>query len=98
MLRQAIHPVAYPNFSLPISHLRHCVGALRQTVMCFGDITPISWQWNAAKGEAEQRDDVVHSCRDYGQIRAWADAHRFEGFNYDDLKVWVEDDLDVQGV
>ncbi|KAI0313696.1 hypothetical protein OF83DRAFT_1140195 [Amylostereum chailletii] len=95
MLRQGIDLPSYPSFDVPMNHLRHCVGALRQSIMCFGDISPISWQWNPKRGEAEQRDDIVHSCRDYDRIREWADDHRFKDFNTDDLKVYIETDLSV---
>ncbi|KAJ7613517.1 hypothetical protein FB45DRAFT_938592, partial [Roridomyces roridus] len=89
MLRQRIHTptigghpsaisdanTTYPH--VPISHLRHCIGAIRQALMCAADIPPIVWQWSEPRQLVEQRDDVVHMCRDFGSVRRWAeDADR----------------------
>ncbi|KAJ6473932.1 hypothetical protein DFH09DRAFT_953435, partial [Mycena vulgaris] len=82
----------YPR--VPSSHLRHCVGALRQALMCAADITPVVWQWSTAHQIAEQRDDVVHVCRNYEGIRQWASEHTFAD-NETDLSVYIEDDLHV---
>lgn len=47
--------------------------------MCSADITPIVWQWNSKLQRAQQRDDVVHTCRDFDRLRAWAIEHYWEG-------------------
>ncbi|KAJ7613509.1 hypothetical protein FB45DRAFT_938575 [Roridomyces roridus] len=85
MLRQRIHtstiagrpsPISDANTTyphVPISHLRHCIGAIRQALMCAADITPIVWQWSEPRQLVEQRDDVVHVCRDFGSVRRWAE-------------------------
>ncbi|KAJ7696936.1 hypothetical protein B0H17DRAFT_928794, partial [Mycena rosella] len=75
----------YPQFSM--GHIRHCIGAIRQALMCTADITPIVWQWSEKLGEAEQRDDVVHTCRDFSAIRDWA-QDRFQAFP--NLTVYIE--------
>ncbi|KAK7018422.1 hypothetical protein R3P38DRAFT_2982688 [Favolaschia claudopus] len=87
MLRQRIHPGHnYPRMST--KHLRHCIGAIRQSLMCHADITPIVWQWSPRYQEAEQRDDVVHTCRDFDRIKAWA-KERSMG-SLPDLTVYLE--------
>ncbi|KAJ7087063.1 hypothetical protein C8R44DRAFT_650216, partial [Mycena epipterygia] len=75
---------------LPMGHVRHCIGTIRQLLMCVSDITPIVWQWSDKWWVAELRDDVVHVCRDFEKIQDWA-RERFEKFP--DLSVYIEDDL-----
>ncbi|KAJ7906204.1 hypothetical protein B0H13DRAFT_1619603 [Mycena leptocephala] len=70
MLRQQLYP---DNYTLKSKvHLRHCVGAIRQALMCYADISPVVWQWSAQYKEAEQRDDIMHTCRDFDKIQEWA--------------------------
>jgi hypothetical protein len=95
MLRQAVHPVDYPDFNLKKVHLRHCIGAIRQALMCFGDVSTIAWQWNEQKQKAEQRDDIVHTCRDYNRLRDWAIEHQFDYYNETNLKIYLDDDLSI---
>ncbi|KAJ7301954.1 hypothetical protein DFH08DRAFT_723632 [Mycena albidolilacea] len=73
MLRQQVH-MGYNNYTrAPISHvrhsLRHCIGAIRQALMCSADISIVVWQWSEKRQVAEQRDDVLHVCRDFDRIR-----------------------------
>ncbi|KAJ6589321.1 hypothetical protein B0H19DRAFT_235640 [Mycena capillaripes] len=62
MLRQQLHPGHNCTLMSKI-HLRHCVGAIRQALMCYADLSPVVWQWSTRYKEAEQRDDLVHTCR-----------------------------------
>ncbi|KAJ7336088.1 hypothetical protein DFH08DRAFT_706265, partial [Mycena albidolilacea] len=94
-LRQQIHRGLRYNYTrVPISHARHCIGAIRQALMCSADISPIAWQWSEEHQTAQQRDDIVHVCRDFDQIRDWADRHTFVA-QTTDFDVYVEDDSDV---
>ncbi|KAJ7622398.1 hypothetical protein FB45DRAFT_838509 [Roridomyces roridus] len=78
MLRQRIHHSSNYNYTwVPISHLRHCIGAIRQALMCASDISTVVFQWSEQQQIAEQRDDVLHMCRDFEQIRGWAAEHQF---------------------
>ncbi|KAF8996175.1 hypothetical protein BDQ17DRAFT_1392111 [Cyathus striatus] len=79
MLRQAIHPTHYVNFHLPPTHLRHCIGAIRQSLMCFSDVSPIVWQWSEEKKKAVQRDDILHTCRKFENVQEWAKNHHYNG-------------------
>lgn len=38
--------------------------------------------------EAEQRDDLLHTCRDFDRIRSWAEERSTGGLP--DLAVYVE--------
>ncbi|KAJ7751523.1 hypothetical protein DFH07DRAFT_922044 [Mycena maculata] len=90
ILRQQLHPDS--NYTrVSGAHARHCIGAIRQGLMCSADITPIVWQWSDKLKIAEQRDDVVHVCRDYHRIRDWASERVFEDI---DFTKYVADELD----
>ncbi|KAJ6585763.1 hypothetical protein B0H19DRAFT_427383 [Mycena capillaripes] len=91
MLRQQLH-LRHNYTRIPISHVRHCIGAIRQALMCSADISTVVWQWSAERQLAEQRDDVVHVCRDFDRIRDWASKHTFV-FQPSDFNVYVEDGL-----
>ncbi|KAF6788128.1 hypothetical protein CSOJ01_15098 [Colletotrichum sojae] len=73
-----------------IEHLEHCIDALRQSLMCSADVTPIPWIWREEDHEAKAVAEIAHTCRDFEAIRAWAKENRAEHF---DRKVYVEDDL-----
>ncbi|KAJ7068596.1 hypothetical protein C8F01DRAFT_1336806 [Mycena amicta] len=90
-LRHQLHPErGYPSY--PQSHIRHCIGAIRQALMCYADVTPVVMQWSDAAGQAIQRDDIVHQCRDYSKIKHWADEHRMKR-PAPDLSVYIESEL-----
>ncbi|KAJ6541042.1 hypothetical protein DFH09DRAFT_1089602 [Mycena vulgaris] len=78
MLRWQLHP-GHNYTRIGTGHVRHCIDSIRQSLMCAADITPIVWQWSDRHRVAQQRDDVVHVCRDFSAIRDWAREH-FEPF------------------
>ncbi|KAF7372819.1 hypothetical protein MSAN_00487900 [Mycena sanguinolenta] len=91
ILRKQLYP-RYNESHVNDVHVRHCIGAIRQALMCSADTTPVIWQWSEKLQEAEQRDDVVHVCRDYHRIRDWA-SERTVPDEEIDFRVHVEDDL-----
>ncbi|KAJ7779390.1 hypothetical protein DFH07DRAFT_910798 [Mycena maculata] len=92
-LRKELHPGHnYTHVSAP--HLRHCIGAIRQALMCSADISTVVFQWSEKHQRALQRDDIVHVCRDFNRIRGWASEHTFVPQDTD-FTVFVEDDLTV---
>ena len=88
----AIHPEDYPDLEYTINHLRHCVGHLRQAIMCFGDVTPVAMQWSSALSSAVRRDDIMHSCRDYSRLREWSLSRHLD-YDGKDLNVFIDDPL-----
>ncbi|KAJ7479760.1 hypothetical protein FB451DRAFT_1131033 [Mycena latifolia] len=74
IIRQQVHPGHNYTRQSPV-HLRHCIGAIRQALMCYADISPVVWQWSSKYNEAEQRDDILHTCRDFDRIQSWAKEH-----------------------
>lgn len=87
MLRQALYP-DHNYTRMPETHLRHCIGVIRQSLMCYADVTPIVWQWSTKFKEAEQRDDLLHTCRDFDAIQGWA-KERSMGL-LPDLTVYID--------
>ncbi|KAK7471275.1 hypothetical protein VKT23_002683 [Stygiomarasmius scandens] len=75
-LRQRLHQDYYTASSLLLGtwHMDHCIDALRQTIMCASDITPIAWRWNYARGMIMRDASVVHQCRDFDKVKEWAMA------------------------
>ncbi|KAJ7057152.1 hypothetical protein C8F01DRAFT_1257073 [Mycena amicta] len=88
MIRQRLHPGGGNYTAISEKHMRHCIGAIRQALMCSADITPIVWQWSTHFKEAIQRDDLVHTCRDFDSIQSWA-QQRSMGL-LPDLTVYLE--------
>ncbi|KAJ7741199.1 hypothetical protein DFH07DRAFT_751173, partial [Mycena maculata] len=89
ILRQQLELPAGHNYtrrSMP--HVRHCTGVIRQALMCYADISPVVWQWSTRFKEAEQRDDILHTCRNFDRIQDWA-KERSMGL-LPDLSVYLE--------
>lgn len=95
MVRMSLHPERYPGVDHPHRklHVAHCLGHVRQALMCAADTTPISWQWNEQAQTVRRRDDVVHTCRNFEAIQEWAEE-RFVSISDEELKVHVDDGLD----
>ncbi|KAF7329963.1 FAD/NAD(P)-binding domain-containing protein [Mycena kentingensis (nom. inval.)] len=89
MIRQELRLAAGNYTRMSRAHLRHCIGAIRQALMCYADTTPIVWQWSPEFNEAIQRDDLVHTCRDFDEIQQWA-KQRSMGL-LPDLTVYIEE-------
>ena len=73
-----------------IEHLEHCYDALRQSLMCSADITPLPWRWVEEMQEAKEVAQVAHTCRDFEAVRGWAKKNAVAHF---DRKTYVPDDL-----
>lgn len=76
-----------------IEHLEHCYDAIRQTLMCYSDITPLPWKWVEEAQEAKEVAQVVHTCRDFEAVRQWGKENAVVNF---DTKTYVADDLRSQ--
>ncbi len=80
-----------PNDTLTcMEHLEHCYDALRQSLLCSADITPLPWIWVEEAKESKELAHVAHTCRDFDVLREWAREHAVEHF---DKKTYVPDDL-----
>lgn len=74
-------------------HARHCLDALRQSLMCNADVATYVWQWNDEDGIVQPTGNVVHTCKDFERIVEWAKEHRIK--THFDNGVYVKDDLEV---
>lgn len=71
-----------------IEHLEHCIDALRQSLMCSADVTPIPWKWREEDHEAKAVAEIAHTCRNFEDIRVWAKENQVKDF---DRTIYVED-------
>ena len=93
MLRKRLYSkVDYPpdHELMGIEHLEHCYDALRQSLMCSVDVTPLPWRWVEQMQEAKEVAQVAHTCRDFEVIRDWARENAVAHF---DRKTYVPDPL-----
>ncbi|KAF2217656.1 hypothetical protein CERZMDRAFT_30753 [Cercospora zeae-maydis SCOH1-5] len=60
------------------THMEHCLDQLRQSVQCFGDLTP-SPLYPAINGPFAIGRSGVHTCRKFAPIRAWLDERAANG-------------------
>ncbi|KAJ6538089.1 hypothetical protein B0H19DRAFT_1382647 [Mycena capillaripes] len=93
-LRKQVHP-AHNYTRMGLDHIRHCIGVIRQALMCSADISTVVWQWSEDRQRVEQRDDIVHVCRDFDRIRDWTSKRTFLP-QRSDFDFYVEDDLDIK--
>jgi len=84
---------AVEHETMGMDHIEHCYDALRQSVMCSADLTPIPWVWNRKDHQAKALAKIAHTCRDYDAIRDWAKEHELHEF---DRFTYVPDDLNPQ--
>jgi hypothetical protein len=56
-----------------ILYADHCIEALRQSLTCSLDMTPIPRPWIPQAGIYHADIDQWHTCRDYSSVRSWMD-------------------------
>lgn len=54
----------------------HCIDQLRQSIMCSGDLTPVTlrrvWIEHPHRSVLLGETERTHTCRDFEAIREWA--------------------------
>jgi len=83
LLRQDVHKDYYAPLGGDTSapkedlrgHLDHCIDALRQFVMCQGDIGVFSFNYPFNDGDPWPDYSTPHTCRNFESIRQWAVDH-----------------------
>ncbi|KAI1126938.1 hypothetical protein F5Y10DRAFT_266649 [Nemania abortiva] len=54
------------------NHFDHCLDYLRQVIMCHGDLTPITFEWNEeVNGYLAHHGDIA-KCRNFERVFHWA--------------------------
>ncbi|KAJ7676339.1 hypothetical protein B0H17DRAFT_1139914 [Mycena rosella] len=66
LLRQQVHSGHNYTQQSPI-HLRHCIGPIRQVLMCYADISPVVWQWSSAHLSRLEQDSNLGEGAQYGR-------------------------------
>ncbi|PPJ55252.1 hypothetical protein CBER1_04281 [Cercospora berteroae] len=64
-------------------HIYHCFEAVRESLMCHADVSPIVRQWSPLDKKEKIRGDVVHTCRNFWKIHVWGREHAV-GAEWDD--------------
>ncbi|KAK2609211.1 hypothetical protein QQS21_002293 [Conoideocrella luteorostrata] len=60
-------------------HVDHCIEALRLSLMCYVDVTPVLMIYDAARPSKVKSDfNVYHKCRDFNKIRDFVNATGIE--------------------
>jgi hypothetical protein len=50
----------------------HCIDALRQTLVCHADVSPLPFHVNRFNHKIVPELATRHTCRDFDRIREWA--------------------------
>lgn len=72
----------YPGVPLGLSdnelknrlHADHCLEALRISLMCWGDVTPLLVRLGGPAG-ARADFETHHKCRDFNKIESWIEEN-----------------------
>ncbi|KAI0128648.1 hypothetical protein BJ170DRAFT_682434 [Xylariales sp. AK1849] len=56
-------------------HIDHCIDALRQFVMCQGDVNVFAFRFPFGDGDPWPDYTTPHVCRNYNSLRQWAFDH-----------------------
>lgn len=84
MIRKALRPDYYHHTMpgddgedelLGVHHIDHCVDAIRQSLMCTVDVSVLTWEWSEERLEHFEKATVLHTCRNFDKVRAWAHDH-----------------------
>jgi hypothetical protein len=103
MIRKALSPDYYPHVTpgpdgedelLGFHHVNHCVDAIRQSLMCTVDVTPLVWQWSDERQMLVEKATVVHTCRNFNRVRDWAKEYMMMNHGFDVNHREVNDPLD----
>ncbi|KAI1772537.1 hypothetical protein F4818DRAFT_426281 [Hypoxylon cercidicola] len=59
----------------PEEHLMHCVEMLRNAVMCFGDVSLVTYNWKRGHEGPKASFKSMHSCQKWNRIKEWRSSH-----------------------
>lgn len=88
-IRQYVHRDAYPADLVPWlfqvntaevakEHVEHCIGTLREALMCNADLTPYLWFEGRNGGAAKEDFQAAHKCKDWESIIESVKKHAVE--------------------
>ena len=68
----------------------HCIDYLRQTIMCHGEVTPITFEFIPEIHGLIAHHSTQHQCRDFEKIYNWAALRQVDGVHAGGNHVNVE--------
>lgn len=84
LLRKSIHREYYDKHegsfagapeAVVQGHLQHCVETLRQTLMCHGDISLLTYNWVEGREMPYPNFNTIHTCKKWDTLTQW-NMHR----------------------
>jgi len=82
MVRERLFPSYYMNSShhrdgedIQLGHINHCIDAIRQSLMCHGDIAIGTYSWKMDHPIPWPNFHIEHECRNWDRILEWAEKH-----------------------
>ncbi|KAI0153413.1 hypothetical protein BJ166DRAFT_616593 [Pestalotiopsis sp. NC0098] len=78
MLRRQIYRDWYPDrhtMEKQLEHADHCIDALRQALMCHGDIALMTYDWIDDYRWPWPNFNVDHECRRWDLLEQWSAKH-----------------------
>jgi hypothetical protein len=96
-LRKMLYPERYPGLdelrdaltgaidrdAHAFLHWDHCIDALRQTIMCHADVSPVSWRVNIPGNHMViPQLATTHTCRNFTLVQEWAREHSAGEWEY----------------
>ncbi|KAF9489589.1 hypothetical protein BDN71DRAFT_1593352 [Pleurotus eryngii] len=80
---QTIYSNYYPEARISLGdneeYAIHCIDSIRQSLMCSSDVSLLILQWDEATQQSRIRNDVVHQCRDFDDVKGWALYRQLKG-------------------
>lgn len=52
---------------------------LRQLIMCYGDLSTVSWEWDSEEDIPVSKFGATRICRNFNRIHEWATRRAFTG-------------------
>ncbi|KAF7981253.1 hypothetical protein HWV62_34129 [Athelia sp. TMB] len=102
LIRKSIWPEHYPEVQearyTPLEgggafdHVDHCLNAIRESLTCNADLTPVTWHWNERDQISKFDFDAIHTCVSWEAVHAWTAENtariKFDSHHHvvDDLK------------
>lgn len=73
-IREYIHKDLYPSLERPDRrwlHVNHCLDTLRQIILCHGDVSVVTFDWDIHEHDPFPDFYVQRECRNWNSILEW---------------------------
>jgi hypothetical protein len=91
-IRKAFYPERWPEIwsyhdngtvrydTVEMMHVDHCIDHIRQSLMCFSDVSPTSFYFDPKRGN-NPKPVGTHMCRNFERVKEWAVERRVMEFS-----------------